>query len=130
MMMNEKREISSVDRYWLLTVLRPGEAVPSKVELRLARLYRTAFSRQQQRHLGLLTTDPRSRRDSLLHSFIGKKVIYACKVLLFYFFSICALYNTYYIIYRIHQDVSGVCLNRESLERTFPSISRKCNHPN
>lgn len=49
-------------RYWLLTVLRSGESVPPKVELRLARLYRTAFSRQQQRHLGLLPPDPRSRR--------------------------------------------------------------------
>ncbi|XP_011863713.1 PREDICTED: uncharacterized protein LOC105559768 isoform X2 [Vollenhovia emeryi] len=60
-------------RYWLLTVLRPGEAVPPKVELRLARLYRAAFSRQQQRHLGLLSTDPRSRRDALLRSFINRK---------------------------------------------------------
>ncbi|XP_035741773.1 uncharacterized protein LOC118450252 [Vespa mandarinia] len=49
-------------RYWLLTVLRAGESVPQKVELKLARLYRTAFSRQQQRHLGLLSTDPRARR--------------------------------------------------------------------
>ncbi|KAK2587457.1 hypothetical protein KPH14_003165 [Odynerus spinipes] len=49
-------------RYWLLTVLRAGESVPPKVELKLARLYRTAFSRQQQRHLGLLSTDPRARR--------------------------------------------------------------------
>ncbi|XP_029679452.1 uncharacterized protein LOC115245321 [Formica exsecta] len=62
-------------RYWLLTVLRPGEAVPPKVELRLARLYRTAFSRQQQRHLGLLSTDPRSRRDALLRGLIDRKVI-------------------------------------------------------
>lgn len=49
-------------RYWLLTVLRAGESVPQRVELKLARLYRTAFSRQQQRHLGLLSTDPRARR--------------------------------------------------------------------
>ncbi|XP_043284505.1 uncharacterized protein [Venturia canescens] len=49
-------------RYWLLTVLKSGETVPPKVELRLARLYRAAFSRQQQRHLGLLATDPRLRR--------------------------------------------------------------------
>ncbi|XP_015117807.1 uncharacterized protein LOC107041671 isoform X2 [Diachasma alloeum] len=49
-------------RYWLLTVLRSGESVPPKVELRLARLYRAAFARQQQRHLGLLSTDPRLRR--------------------------------------------------------------------
>nr|XP_033333535.1 uncharacterized protein LOC117224597 [Megalopta genalis] len=49
-------------RYWLLTVLRAGEAVPPKIELKLARLYRTAFSRQQQRHLGLLQTDPRYQR--------------------------------------------------------------------
>ncbi|XP_072750702.1 uncharacterized protein [Anoplolepis gracilipes] len=62
-------------RYWLLTVLRPGEAVPPKVELRLARLYRAAFSRQQQRHLGLLSTDPRSRRDALLRGLVGRKVI-------------------------------------------------------
>ncbi|KAL0102839.1 hypothetical protein PUN28_018258 [Cardiocondyla obscurior] len=60
-------------RYWLLTVLRPGEVVPPKVELRLARLYRTAFSRQQQRHLGLLSMDPRSRRDALLRGFINRK---------------------------------------------------------
>ena len=46
----------------MLTVLRSGENVPPKVELRLARLYRAAFSRQQQRHLGLLATDPRLRR--------------------------------------------------------------------
>lgn len=57
-----------------MTVLRPGEAVPPKVELRLARLYRTAFSRQQQRHLGLLSTDPRSRRDALLRGLIDRKV--------------------------------------------------------
>ncbi|XP_024890560.1 uncharacterized protein LOC112466610 isoform X1 [Temnothorax curvispinosus] len=62
-------------RYWLLTVLRPGEAVPPKVELRLARLYRAAFSRQQQRHLGLLSTDPRSRRDALLRGLINRKNI-------------------------------------------------------
>ncbi|XP_050457989.1 uncharacterized protein LOC126854883 isoform X2 [Cataglyphis hispanica] len=62
-------------RYWLLTVLRPGEAVPPKVELRLARLYRTAFSRQQQRHLGLLSTDPRSQRDALLRGLVGRKII-------------------------------------------------------
>ncbi|XP_011162628.2 uncharacterized protein LOC105197781 isoform X2 [Solenopsis invicta] len=62
-------------RYWLLTVLRPGEAVPPKVELRLARLYRAAFSRQQQRHLGLLSTDPRSRRDALLRSLANRKNI-------------------------------------------------------
>lgn len=49
-------------RYWLLTVLQAGENVPPKVELRLARLYKAAFARQQQRHLGLLTTDPRLRR--------------------------------------------------------------------
>ncbi|XP_076684315.1 uncharacterized protein LOC143377172 isoform X3 [Andrena cerasifolii] len=48
--------------YWLLTVLRSGEAIPPKIELKLARLYRTAFSRQQQRHLGLLQTDPQSQR--------------------------------------------------------------------
>ncbi|XP_011503575.1 PREDICTED: uncharacterized protein LOC105366735 [Ceratosolen solmsi marchali] len=41
-------------RYWLLTVLKAGESVPSKVELRLARLYKAAFTRQQQKHLGLL----------------------------------------------------------------------------
>ncbi|KYN29094.1 hypothetical protein ALC57_01481 [Trachymyrmex cornetzi] len=59
-------------RYWLLTVLRPGEAVPPKVELRLARLYRAAFSRQQQRHLGV---DSRSRRDALLRDFNNRKNI-------------------------------------------------------
>ncbi|EGI66030.1 PREDICTED: uncharacterized protein LOC105145483 [Acromyrmex echinatior] len=61
-------------KYWLLTVLRPGEAVPPKVELRLARLYRAAFSRQQQWHLGVLM-DPRSRRDALLRDFINRKNI-------------------------------------------------------
>ncbi|XP_066594081.1 uncharacterized protein [Prorops nasuta] len=49
-------------RYWLLTVLQAGEVVPPKIELRLARLYKTAFDRQQQRHLGLLSKDPRGRR--------------------------------------------------------------------
>ncbi|XP_020287267.1 uncharacterized protein LOC109856414 [Pseudomyrmex gracilis] len=62
-------------RYWLLTVLRPGEAVPPKIELRLARLYRTAFSRQQQRHLGLLSTDLRSRRNALSRALIGRKSV-------------------------------------------------------
>ncbi|KAG7206061.1 hypothetical protein KM043_003459 [Ampulex compressa] len=60
-------------RYWLLTVLRPGEAVPPKVELRLARLYRAAFSRQQQRHLGLLSVDPRSRRAVKQPGFVEDK---------------------------------------------------------
>ncbi|EFN88575.1 hypothetical protein EAI_12016 [Harpegnathos saltator] len=60
-------------RYWLLTVLRPGEVVPPKVELRLARLYRAAFSRQQQRHLGLLSTDPRSRRNALSRGYASRK---------------------------------------------------------
>lgn len=50
--------------------------MPPKVELRLARLYRTAFARQQQRHLGLLSTDPRSRRDALLRGFVRRKVKY------------------------------------------------------
>ncbi|KAK0167380.1 hypothetical protein PV327_004787 [Microctonus hyperodae] len=54
-------------RYWLLTVLRAGENVPPKVELKLARLYRAAFARQQQRHLGLLLTDPRLRRATKKH---------------------------------------------------------------
>ncbi|XP_020707475.2 uncharacterized protein LOC105685007 isoform X1 [Athalia rosae] len=49
-------------RYWLLTVLRAGETVPPRVELRLARLYRAAFSRQQRKHLGLLSTAARIRR--------------------------------------------------------------------
>ncbi|XP_014471715.1 PREDICTED: uncharacterized protein LOC106742875 isoform X2 [Dinoponera quadriceps] len=62
-------------RYWLLTVLRPGETVPPKVELRLARLYRAAFSRQQQRHLGLLSTDPRSRRNALSRSYVNRKSV-------------------------------------------------------
>lgn len=48
--------------------------MPPKVELRLARLYRAAFSRQQQRHLGLLSTDPRSRRGTLLRDLVGRKV--------------------------------------------------------
>ncbi|XP_076390699.1 uncharacterized protein LOC100883637 isoform X3 [Megachile rotundata] len=60
-------------RYWLLTVLRAGEAVPPKIELRLARLYRTAFSRQQQRHLGLLQTDPRLRRVARDQRLVNKK---------------------------------------------------------
>lgn len=51
----------------MLTVLRAGENVPPKVELRLARLYRAAFARQQQRHLGLLLTDPRLRRATKKH---------------------------------------------------------------
>lgn len=41
-------------RYWLLTVLETGQSVPPKIELRLARLYKAAFTRQQQKHLGLL----------------------------------------------------------------------------
>ncbi|KYQ49782.1 hypothetical protein ALC60_11130 [Trachymyrmex zeteki] len=59
-------------RYWLLTVLRPGEAVPPKIELRLARLYRAAFSRRQQLHLHM---DQRSRRDALLRDFVNRKNI-------------------------------------------------------
>ncbi|XP_076296942.1 uncharacterized protein LOC143217070 [Lasioglossum baleicum] len=61
-------------RYWLLTVLRAGEAVPPKIELKLARLYRTAFSRQQQRHLGLLRTDPRFQRSADERSFATNKI--------------------------------------------------------
>ncbi|XP_076176292.1 uncharacterized protein LOC143151238 isoform X2 [Ptiloglossa arizonensis] len=49
-------------RYWLLTVLRAGEAMPPNIELKLARLYRIAFSRHQKRHLGLLQTDTRFER--------------------------------------------------------------------
>ncbi|XP_029039183.2 uncharacterized protein LOC114874237 isoform X1 [Osmia bicornis bicornis] len=60
-------------RYWLLTVLRAGETVPPKIELRLARLYRTAFSRQQQRHLGLLQTDPRLRRVARDQTLVERK---------------------------------------------------------
>ncbi|XP_046748094.1 uncharacterized protein LOC124412347 isoform X2 [Diprion similis] len=49
-------------RYWLLTVLRAGETVPPRVELRLARLYKAAFSRQQKKHLGILSHSARVRR--------------------------------------------------------------------
>ncbi|XP_015509757.2 uncharacterized protein LOC107216933 isoform X1 [Neodiprion lecontei] len=49
-------------RYWLLTVLRAGETVPPRVELRLARLYKAAFSRQQKQHLGILSHSARLRR--------------------------------------------------------------------
>ncbi|XP_014204494.1 uncharacterized protein LOC106636591 [Copidosoma floridanum] len=49
-------------RYWLLTVLKPGENVPPKIELRLARLYKAAFARQQQRHLGLAGPEYRAHR--------------------------------------------------------------------
>ncbi|XP_046624070.1 uncharacterized protein LOC124306936 isoform X3 [Neodiprion virginianus] len=49
-------------RYWLLTVLRAGETVPPRVELRLARLYKAAFSRQQKKHLGILSHSARLRR--------------------------------------------------------------------
>lgn len=45
-------------------MLKAGESVPSKVELRLARLYKAAFTRQQQRHLGLLP-ELNSRKNSL-----------------------------------------------------------------
>ncbi|KAK1129528.1 hypothetical protein K0M31_019250 [Melipona bicolor] len=60
-------------RYWLLTVLRSGEAIPPKIELKLARLYKTAFSRQQQRHLGLLQTDTRFRRITRGHALVKNK---------------------------------------------------------
>ncbi|CAK9821272.1 hypothetical protein ANTRET_LOCUS36 [Anthophora retusa] len=60
-------------RYWLLTVLRAGEAVPPKIELKLARLYRTAFSRQQQHHLGLLPTDVRFQRLSRERDLVKNK---------------------------------------------------------
>ncbi|XP_049835791.1 uncharacterized protein LOC126281163 [Schistocerca gregaria] len=44
-------------RYWLLTVVKqpPGRPPPTlrELEARLARLYRIAFDRQQERHLGL-----------------------------------------------------------------------------
>ncbi|CAL7941770.1 unnamed protein product [Xylocopa violacea] len=60
-------------RYWLLTVLRAGEAIPPKIELKLARLYKTAFSRQQQRHLGLLQADPRFRRVTREQSLVKNK---------------------------------------------------------
>ena len=43
-------------------MLKAGEDVPPKVELRLARLYKAAFTRQQQRHLGLLGPEPPPRR--------------------------------------------------------------------
>lgn len=60
-------------RYWLLTVLRAGETIPPKIELKLARLYKTAFLRQQQRHLGLLQTDTRLRRITRGHALIKTK---------------------------------------------------------
>ncbi|XP_049766251.1 uncharacterized protein LOC126095508 [Schistocerca cancellata] len=45
-------------RYWLLTVVKqpPGRPPPTlrELEARLARLYRIAFDRQQERHLGLV----------------------------------------------------------------------------
>ncbi|XP_051157683.1 uncharacterized protein LOC127279398 isoform X1 [Leptopilina boulardi] len=46
-------------RYWLITILQNGKGVPSKIELRLARLYYLAFRRQQQRHLGLSENESR-----------------------------------------------------------------------
>ncbi|KAJ8679668.1 hypothetical protein QAD02_015455 [Eretmocerus hayati] len=49
-------------RYWLLTVLQAGKDVPPKVELKLARLYKAAFTRQQQKHLGLLPPDKNERK--------------------------------------------------------------------
>ncbi|XP_053971084.1 uncharacterized protein LOC128872433 [Hylaeus volcanicus] len=61
-------------RYWLLTVLRAGETVPPNIELKLARLYRTAFSRHQKHHLGLLQTIPLVQRD------IGKRMLVKSKV--------------------------------------------------
>nr|XP_031828687.1 uncharacterized protein LOC116425305 [Nomia melanderi] len=61
-------------RYWLLTVLRAGEAVPPKIELKLARLYRTAFSRQQQRHLGLLQMDSRFQRAADERTLVANKI--------------------------------------------------------
>lgn len=61
-------------RYWLLTVLRAGESIPPKIELKLARLYKTAFLRQQQRHLGLLQTNTRLRRSTRGHALVKTKV--------------------------------------------------------
>ena len=61
-------------RYWLLTVLRAGEAIPPKIELKLARLYKTAFSRQQHRHLGLSQTNARFRRIARGHALLRNKV--------------------------------------------------------
>ncbi|XP_043263238.1 uncharacterized protein LOC122403664 isoform X2 [Colletes gigas] len=61
-------------RYWLLTVLRSGETMPPKIELRLARLYRTAFSRHQKRHLGLLQTDSQFQRATDKRLFIKTKI--------------------------------------------------------
>lgn len=58
----------------MLTVLRAGETIPSKIELKLARLYKTAFLRQQQRHLGLLQTDTRLRRITRGHALVKTKV--------------------------------------------------------
>lgn len=58
----------------MLTVLRAGETIPPKIELKLARLYKIAFLRQQQRHLGLLQTDTRLRRITRGHALIKTKV--------------------------------------------------------
>lgn len=49
-------------------MIQAGESVPPKVELRLAKLYKVAFARQQQRHLGILPKDIRYRRDALSNS--------------------------------------------------------------
>ncbi|KAL7300389.1 hypothetical protein TKK_0007010 [Trichogramma kaykai] len=59
--LTDDRDLVRECRYWLLTVLEEGEDVPSKIELRLARLYKAAFTRQQQKHLGLLP-DSRNRK--------------------------------------------------------------------
>ncbi|XP_015428515.1 PREDICTED: uncharacterized protein LOC107185360 [Dufourea novaeangliae] len=61
-------------RYWLLTVLRAGEAIPPKIELKLARLYRTAFTRQQQRHLGLLQSNRRFQRAADEQTLVSNKI--------------------------------------------------------
>ncbi|XP_058798915.1 uncharacterized protein LOC131668611 [Phymastichus coffea] len=60
-------------RYWLLTVLKAGEDVPPKVELRLARLYKAAFTRQQQKHLGLLGPELRTRKSPKREAIIDNR---------------------------------------------------------
>ncbi|XP_077283331.1 uncharacterized protein LOC143909287 [Arctopsyche grandis] len=50
-------------RYWLLTVLRaPAAPLPPALSRSLARLYQRAFLRQQERHLGIVTTSAVSLR--------------------------------------------------------------------
>ena len=87
------------NRYWLLTVLRGGNGVPPKVELRLARLYRKAFRRQQERHLGLLGDRTRraSKNQALLEN-LPLNVTNTTKhvrVLLFDYFYVNNIFSTH-----------------------------------